>query len=74
VEVAAVLILGLVFSAMALSGVIIGIGLVRSRHHMTWKTPGRNMYTGKWSDEPEPDDEKGRERASLMPLSAYTCR
>ena len=56
----AALILGLLFGAMALTAVIIGIGLVRSRHHMMWKTPGRNMFTGKWSDEPNPDDEDAR--------------
>lgn len=39
---------------MALTALIIGIGLFRSRHHMMWKTPGRNIFTGKWSDEPEP--------------------
>lgn len=60
VEVAAALILGVLFGAMALTALIIGIGLFRSRHHMMWKTPGRNIFTGKWSDEPDPSDEDPR--------------
>jgi hypothetical protein len=35
----------------------VGLGLYRSRRHIMWRNPGYNLFTRKWSDEDEPDDE-----------------
>jgi hypothetical protein len=58
--VATVVIVVVLLAAMVSIGAIVLIGLFRSRRTIRWKTPGYNVFTGRWSDEQDPGDDSGR--------------
>jgi len=59
-QVATVLIV-IVYLVLVLAiAVTVAIGLFRGRRHIRWRTPGYNMFSGKWSDEPDQDEKPKR--------------